>query len=321
MTTRYNPGRGGLLAIAALAITAFAVPQYAVAQVTGQQATVIPTPTVPAGAPKHKPRSYAEDIMYFGSPYTIGGDYNDTTDPYALWAQAKGHLLRLRDVTRPLEDRIKWATDQWTVEQRDEFARHLAEALKDVDVPISYLWNLGVAGTKPIADIKNGVDGVGGTANLETRVTALEADLETANTRIGGMTYDKYGAQGLKFTVKIDVQNRTVGFVDKDGTELKLRGWYDLHGSFFSKAHFASRLLVMVTERDRHLAIWMMDIGAIAPRECGQNVMCIDVDTNVPTRSFLDQKQAAVFLASATKMTNEQIVGLLQGADLPAKGN
>lgn len=142
----------------------------------GKSESVIPDPTDPKGAPKHKPKSYAEDIMYFGSPFVIGGDYDDTTNPYGLWSQAKDHLLRMRDVTRPLEDRVKWSTDQWTVEQRDEFARHLAAALEDLNIPINYLWNLGVAGSKPVADLKDGVQ------KVDDRVDVLENLIDEALT-------------------------------------------------------------------------------------------------------------------------------------------
>lgn len=202
----------------------------------------------------------------------------------------------------------------------DELAKMFSGIGTDVASTRDKIWDPSVAGTQSVANLKIKDARLQGEIDaLKERVDTIVADLSALDAELGGVVYDKYGDKGLDFIVELNMVARSVRFLKSDGSgeQLYLRAWYDPHAAFFEKAHFATRQMVVVTERDRHASIWLMDIGAVAPVACGTNMMCIHVQTNVPTASYRGQKQAARWLAQVTKMTNPQIVGLLQQMEIP----
>ena len=261
---------------------------------------IIPAVSKDSNVPVYVKTTFAKMIEFFGGKYEIGKNYTDRSDPYAVWEEAKTHTLQLRDKSWPLRNLIKWNTTQWTNEMQKELALHLKEALNDIGVPINYLWDEGVAGTKTIT-------------NLAARVTSINGMVKENESRLKGVVYDSYGVEKLDLLFEVDELQRTVRILDgADPTkELKLRAWYDPHAAFFGRAHKASRGVVLVTGRDRHYCTWVMDIGAIAPTAGGTNVMWFHVQNNTPTKCYLDKTGTARLLAQATKMTDRQIAALV----------
>lgn len=197
-------------------------------------------------------------------------------------------------------------------EEVKEFDRVFSEATKKLarSVGITYFTGMGMAVNPSDAKGPNEEN-----ADLQSKVAALEGRVTSLTGRLDGQSLFTYGVKQINIGVAINVMERSIRLYNLKSNEpiTGVRSYYDAHSMFLGRAHQASRSMVFVTERDRHLCVWLMDVSGVWPSgDAETNEVKLELRSNVPTKCGLSTKGVVDFLVKNTNMTDAHIVGLLQ---------